>query len=295
MNQAKLQHYVPRFYLGRFVDTDGFLWAFDKSTDRVFRTSPGKIAGQNRFYDVPELRTIGMDPQFLEKQFADVESQVSKITECWLRQVQKRKVVEIPAVNRQLVSLFLALQLLRTAEARVQIVQFTKAVQRDTQTYDPEQDAHNLHARVLWNEGLVNRMAEKLAECVWIFARNDTDTPFYTSDHPVLVKSFDNKRWILGPRVFDRGMYVVFPLSPTWIMYCKDPRYWGKLARFDQSVSPVTFTAHMAGHENSGQIGMSHRFVFAHTPDFEFVRMFCRLHPEIKDPERARFEWSPDD
>lgn len=294
MYRAKFHHYVPRFYLARFVDADGFLWVFDKTTDRIFRTSPAKIAGENKFYDVPELRTTGIDPRLLEKQFADTESEVSRITECWLRQVQKHKVVEIPAVNREIMSLFLVLQLLRTAEARVQIVQFTEAIQRDAQAYNPEQDAHNSHARLLWYEKLINQMTQKLAECIWIFAKNSTERPFYTSDHPVLVKSFDSKQWILGPRVFDCGMYVVFPLSPTWILYCKDPRYWGELARFDQSVSPVTFTAHMVDHENSGQIGMSCRFVFTNTPSFEFARRFCQLHPDIKDPERKRFEWSPD-
>jgi len=235
-----------------------------------------------------------MNPQLLEEQFAAIESEVSKITECWLRQVQKNRIIEIPAVNREIISRFLVLQLLRTVEARVQIVQFTKAIQRDLQTYDPEQDAHNLHAQLLWDEDLVNQMAQKLSECIWIFAKNGTERPFYISDHPVLVKSFDSKLWMLRPRVFDRGMYVVFPLSPTWILYCKDRQHWGKLSHFDQSVSPVTFTLHMVDHENSGQVGMSHRFIFAHTPDFEFARKFCQLHPDIKVPKRERFEWSSD-
>lgn len=55
MNAAKLHHYVPRFYLARFADAEGPLWAFDKSTGHTFRTSPRNVAGEGKFYDVPEL------------------------------------------------------------------------------------------------------------------------------------------------------------------------------------------------------------------------------------------------
>ena len=31
-----LHHYVPQFYLNRFVDPDGLLWVYDKDTNRIF-------------------------------------------------------------------------------------------------------------------------------------------------------------------------------------------------------------------------------------------------------------------
>jgi hypothetical protein len=290
MSEPKFHHYVPRFYLARFVDTTGFLWVFDKMSGRVFQTSPNKIAGQNKFYNLSELQRSDVDPLILEKQFAEIESEVSMITDCWLRQVNESKVVDIPPVNREIISLFLVLQMLRTLEARTQLVQFIKATQREPQAYDPVKDAQNLHIEQIWNEQLVNQMAKRVGECIWIFAKNDTQNPFCTSDHPVLIKSGDSKQWILGPRVFDQGMYIVFPLSPKLILYCMDLSLSKNLSKYDCSLSPVTFTSDMVDHENSGQIGMSYRFVFANMPAFEFAKMFCDLHPDIKNPERERYE-----
>jgi hypothetical protein len=280
-------HYVPRFYLARFVDEDGYLWVFDKLSGRMFRKLPEKIGGENRFYTLTELPS-GADPETLEKQLAGIECQTRNIISCWLRQVQSSTTIEIPKVNREIISRFLAIQLLRIAEARTQIVQFAELVKRDP-AYSPEADARNLHIRMFWDEKLTNKIARQIKQCIWVFAKNDSDRPFFTSDHPVLIKSFDSEQWILGPRVFDPGMYVVFPLSPQWILYCKEPRHWKKVARFDKSVSPVTFTPDMVDHENSGQIGMSSRFVFASTSNFEFAREYSSLYPNIKDPQRRRF------
>jgi hypothetical protein len=287
MNQTKFQHYVPRFYLARFADENGFIWVLDKFTGSKFKIAPENIAAENNFYDVPDLKNIGSDPRHIESQFSDLESEVSKITASWFQQFENAKALEIPKVNREIVSLFIVLQLLRTAEARTQITQFSRLAQPDK----PIHDVNNLHAQLLWNDKLINRMAKKVGDCNWIFAHNLTEAQFFTSDHPVLVKSAENKEWLLSPRIFDDGMSIVFPLSPTWILYC-DSAHQDKLAKFNNSISPVTFTQHMANHENSGQVGMSRRFVFSQKPDFEFAKMFCDLHPEIKNPERERFEWA---
>ena len=72
MTVPKFQHYVPRFYLARFVDQEGFIWVFDKTQGRTFRVKPENIAGQNRFYDLPELEQFGGARTLMEHQFADL-------------------------------------------------------------------------------------------------------------------------------------------------------------------------------------------------------------------------------
>ena len=133
----------------------------------------------------------------------------------------------------------------------------------------------------------------KIADCIWLFAFNDSKQPFFTSDHPALVKSGDNKMWMLGPRVFEEGMYVVFPLTPQWIWYCKDRKYWAKVAKFDRTVSPVRFTVDMVNHENSGQVGMCSRFVFSNSPEFSFAKVYCNAAPGVVSGDRNRFEELP--
>ncbi len=63
----------------------------------------------------------------------------------------------------------------------------------------------------------------------------------------------------MGPRLYDPGVYVVYPLNPYAILYMYEPNQWGQLKPFDKTISPVEITKDMADHENSGQVGMSYR------------------------------------
>ena len=53
----KQHHFVPRFYLERFTNLDGRVWTLDKVTDKVFATSPSKLARASGFYEAPALGT----------------------------------------------------------------------------------------------------------------------------------------------------------------------------------------------------------------------------------------------
>jgi hypothetical protein len=53
--------------------------------------------------------------------------------------------------------------------------------------------------------------------------------------------------------------------------------------------TPVEFTDDMVKHENSGQIGMSYRFVFSKDKDFDFANEFLTDNKEFKNPQRKRF------
>jgi len=296
VSEPKSHHYVPRFYLERFVDAQGALWVYDKSQDRIFSTGPAGVAAENRFYEVPELAEIGKSPMLLEHQFADLESEVCNITNCWFRQLELGDKVEIPNINREFVSLYLSLQLLRTAEARAQIVQFNEAfhVLKGQTSAVPPSDPRDLHTQLIWYDELVFEIRDRIKECSWLFAKNESSQPFYTSDHPVLIKASDSKHWIQGPKVFERGMYLVFPLSPIWMLYCHatEDKY-EPLKKFDGRISPVKFDEDMVNHENSGQVGMSNRFVFSVSSDFTFAKEFCELEKGIKDPNRPRYEIDP--
>lgn len=295
----KIHHYVPQFYLARFVDDDGHLWVYDKHIDNVFCSSPRNIGCEKGFYTLPELLDIGANVTHLESQFSEIEGEASRIIACWLTQLEQHDRVMIPEVNREIMSQFLVLQLLRTAEAREQLLQFAEGLAQETIAFLPEQDpradATSLHAHLLWDEELIASMSERVKGMIWVFARNHTTTSFCTSDHPVLIKSKDSKDWLMGARVFDAGVYLVYPLTPEWILYCKDPSHWTNLLPFDCRVSPVQFTMYMAEHENSGQIGMSRRFVYGNSADFSFTRMFLNLHPESREPNRERYEYRDDD
>ena len=84
MNAPKLHHYVPQFHLRRFADAKGRLWVWDKTSDRMFGTMPGRIAAETQFYQLTQYEAECHDPLTMEKQLSVLEGEVAKITDQWL-------------------------------------------------------------------------------------------------------------------------------------------------------------------------------------------------------------------
>ena len=84
MNNRKLHHYVPQFYLRRFVDDSGRLWVWDRDNDRTFAVKPDNVAAEHSFYLSDELAELGEDALAMEKQFSEIEGEVAQITSQWL-------------------------------------------------------------------------------------------------------------------------------------------------------------------------------------------------------------------
>lgn len=274
MTGPKLHHYVPQFHLRRFADAQGRLWAWDKQADRVFRTSPGGIAGETHFYRLTQYEADGHDPLTLEKQLAEMEHEVSMITGQWLDwlpQMDALDRVPMPRINRWIVARFLAVQILRTLDTRELL-----AVLAEHDGGEPvdEREARELHTELMWDTRTVRALTKRFMRSNWIFARNDTATPYVTSDNPVSFRSPDNRQW-LRSIVLVPGAYLVFALSPRAMLYCH-PRVgpFRKLAKFNNRVSPVVLDDAMIESENSGQVFMASRFVLSTRSDFDAERAF---------------------
>lgn len=276
MTEARLHHYVPQFYLRRFADSSGLLWLWDRNQDRAFQTRPGNVAAERDFYRLTELIERGHDPLTMEKQFADLESQVSAITGQWLdwlRIAAPGEAIDIPDINRELVALYIALQFLRTADSRDILAAFAEMGQSGV-PLSPA-DKRRMHTELLWKDDAFRSLAERIEQSIWLFGRNRTSEPFVTSDNPVAFRTGDNRRW-LKAGVFSQGTYVVYPLAPDIVMYChpNEPP-WDRLAQMDRCLSPVTFTEEMVESENSGQVFMASRFVISSTDRFHNAREFA--------------------
>ncbi|MBZ5573377.1 MAG: DUF4238 domain-containing protein [Acidobacteriia bacterium] len=278
MTAPKLHHYVPQFYLRRFADTSGQLWLWDRHRDRVFHTSPNSIAAENNFYWHEELATLGHDPLIMEKQFSQLEGEVAMITQQWLgwlREIKTPEKIEIPDTNREIVAFYIALQFLRTADARDILSAFAEQKVYRKKVSDAEKRL--LHLDMLWKgDGISKDLAERIKDSSWVFGLNTTATPFITSDNPVAFRKGDNAMW-LKVGMFNEGTYSVFPMAPDIVMYCypKEPP-WDKLVRFDCCLSPVRFTQAMIESENTGQVFMASRFVISVQDGFDRERAFAK-------------------
>ena len=277
MGEPKLHHYVPQFYLRRFVDSSGHLWLWDRDRDRIFSTRPKRVAAEKHFYHLTELVTHGHDPLTMEKQFSELEGQVAAITGQWLdwlRQSEPIEKIEIPDINRELVSLYIALQFLRTADTRETLAAFAEQYE-SCEPISAEEKRH-LHTDMLWNDELVQGLAERVHNATWLFGLNATATPFVTSDNPVLFRTGDNAKW-LKAGIYEAGTYVVYPLAPDVVMYCHPNELrWEKIVQFDRCRSPVVFTDEMVQSENSGQVFMASRFIISPRDDFDHERAFAK-------------------
>ncbi len=277
MNAPKLHHYVPQFYLRRFTDASGHLWLWDRDRDRVFRTRPNGVAAENKFYWHEELAAMGHDPLVMEKQFSHLEGEVAQITGQWLewlRDMKPMEKVEVPDINRELVSLYIALQFLRTADTMDILAAF--AEQKVYGKPVAEAEKRLLHLDMLWKGSIYEGLAERIRNATWLFGRNMTATPFITSDNPVAFRTGDNAMW-LKVGMYSDGTYSVFPMAPNIVMYChpKEPP-WEKLGPFDCRLSPVSFTEEMVESENGGQVFMASRFVISSRDGFDQEREFAK-------------------
>ncbi len=274
MTAPKLHHYVPQFHLRRFADEKGRLWAWDKLSDRVFQTSSGSVAAEKQFYRLTQYEIDGHDPLVMEKQLADMEGQVALITDQWLEWLPAMAPLDklpIPRVNRFVVARFLAVQVLRTLDTREL---FSAIVELDRSEAVDEREARELHTELIWDKRVVRSLTKRFSRSVWIVARNDSATPFMTSDNPVSFRSPDNRKWLRSV-VLVPGAYLVFALSPLAVLYCY-PRVgsFRNLAKFNNRLSPVVLDDGMVESENSGQVFMASRFVLSNRNKFDAERAF---------------------
>jgi hypothetical protein len=275
MTTPRLHHYVPQFYLRRFADADGKFWVWDKAKDRTFRATAKTIAAETDFYWLHEFERMGHDPLTMEKQLSDLEGQVALITAQWLEWAESLpagETIPIPPPNREIVARYIALQFLRTADRKELLCAlYEQEHPGETLTHE---ERTGLHTTLLWNLEALAMIERRVADAIWMFGLNKTATPFWASDNPVAFKTGNNRMW-LKTAFLSKGTYVVFPLSPTIVLYCHERVYWAKIAGFDGKLSPVEFTDEMVQHENAGQVFMASRFVVSPQNDFAFAREFA--------------------
>ena len=276
MSIPKLHHYVPQFYLKRFADANGHFYVWNKTTKNIFKSTPTGVAAEKYFYRVPEFIGTEVDPQFLEKDLAVLEGISAEITQGWINILDDMQVLDkitISPDDRWQIATFISVQCLRTAEQRGILASFASENDSYKSGISPDEKI-NLHAYMLCRRGLVEDISKWIEQSIWIFARNTTGTPFWTSDNPVSFKTSDNRMWLKGPGIMSIGSYVVFPLTPSYILYCHEPTHWSMLKKIDCCISPVAMTADMVEHENSGQVFNATRFVISSSNDFRYADEF---------------------
>ena len=137
MDKVKNQHYVPQFYLRKFVYSNDRLHVFDKFSKRSFQTNVKNIASETGFYDFhPDIQNEfrekaaqggvkkkdasllekALNSHMIEHELAEREAKFSPMFDKILYAVEHKE--PITEEQRWYLTEFIVLQILRTPEYR---------------------------------------------------------------------------------------------------------------------------------------------------------------------------------
>lgn len=308
MSRIKKQHYVPRFYLRGFSENGKSVYVFDKPLEKVFEANISDIACESAFYDVQTADIeVGID-QFVEKYMQPFEELASRAIYKLLESLHAEKFCRIhPDIRRDL-SIYLALQWLRTKESRETFIEmFVKTKKeeffqyirqkepgipisrKDFDLYLEEDKKSAYHSVMILDDELRIELAAILYGHYWYVLENQTGEPFYTSDQP-LVKRGHFKHPIRSMQGFaSLGIEIAFPLSPKYLLIMCDKTAFPQAKRLNGKLKRMADSENLI-YYNHLQVIHSYRQVYSLAPQFDLAKQMIAEEPHLKDTDYDRIQ-----
>lgn len=192
------QHYVPKFLLRNFVDTDGRVYCLNKKTDKITKPPPKFAAAHNNFNDF----LIGEKVRSFEDRLQKIES---KAASAFRKIIKQTSLTSLLPNERHHISDFIAVQAFRTEAFR----------QGLGSEVDKTQIGHIFEQ--LWNSSFLT--SAEIERRRWTLLKIDHDDLFYLGDNPVVLQNPENKKLpeSLGFDII--GTEVFLPLTPKLALY----------------------------------------------------------------------------
>jgi hypothetical protein len=294
MNETiRIQHYVPRFYLANFSiqrKHKFLIHVFDKTTSRSFETNIENIAAEKFFYDTKSIRPNLR--QLVERLLSRMES---RFAISYDKIVRGEDLSKLSLEEKASVAYFIVTQELRTREYRETMSDIMRQLRHrlsgerlseelDRQLRDgaTEESIKSVQAAMLFKDG--PEFAGIIGAMNWILLRNRTDTPYWTSDHPVNRHNDIDQSPLGNLGLLSPGIQLFFPLSPRLALFIFDPAmYTTSIDKYD-----ITDTQNVI-FQNSLQVRWSTRHVFSVNDDFSLATDVIQKMPSVRDIKRKRF------
>ncbi|WP_077305764.1 DUF4238 domain-containing protein [Terribacillus halophilus] len=291
---VKLQHYVPRFYLEKFVDQSGQLHAYDKIFLSSFPLNPKAAASERYFYDLLPGRVQTVETQI--NQF--YEDEFSSFYPHFMERVEKHHFFKLSYKDKEVIANFLAYQYLRTKRFREESYRLGTGIN----LYEPFQIGLSplvAHTMLIAGHPLQKFVKENLLKnFYWVVFKNTSSLPLCTSDHPFAQKqSLDqiqarfngDKRFQNMATLSDE---IHFPLSPKYSLCLVQKGFatsWFKRVRNRK----IDIGEIEVKQINFFQIKSCYRFIYLSEDDYSHVEEIERIlrHKLIKngrDPSTIR-------
>jgi hypothetical protein len=273
------EHYVPRFYLNLFGES---LFVFDKQTGNVFSTTSKNIAFEGGFYDLDPL--IDLEGQIAENE--------NLMRDGLNELVDKINPVAISPTARIRVSLFIALQSVRTKEFRASIKEMGGKMMTELVKSNPQ--FKNLDFKVIMKDELAQVLQAQtivsdavpqfgyiIGNSVWTLLLNRTKVPFWTSDNPVALYNPIDYGEMGGLGFAVRGIQTHFPLSSKLLLLALDPR------SYPDTPVKVVKDPRTISYENEFQLYNATRFVMSSTDDFSTAKELRDRDETLRNPPES--------
>jgi len=296
--RVKAQHVVPRFYLRRWTNGRNRIYVLDKPSGAVFQSSVNGVAAETRFYDIPADPTGPPDDQQLvEHYLSKLEDGFASALSSLVSQADIGFVLS--EAIRETMALFITVQVIRTVESRKFVQQ---AMDILAQVVEEEQAASTLVEQVsgakepggpalvqlgmLTDSAAIHKMANVLLNHIWVLGVNESTTPLWTSDHPVVRKASirDDHKSYMG--LASPGIRVSLPVSPKYILLLFDGEYFSYLRYRDGG--RVSLSGKEVEQYNQLQVLQANRQVFSQDGDFGLATELRREYPDAFTLERPR-------
>ena len=253
--ETKHQHYVPRFYLRRFVGPDNLIRSLDIQSRRLPNpTGPAKICQHDFFYGLVTGERDEVS-QRIERGFQGVEDKIASRLPSIEATILNRSAISDD--DKEILSLLISLLWIRGPAMRNQVNEMSTQVAKKMMEFvthsgqlgphmrraaldrgeDPEIDPEVLKAAedmmtsgeydLKWNNSLHLRMlndfknyARLFSAQYWYVLVNESQVPFVTADNPVAVQQPPNEG-IFGTPFMGRTHH--FALNPQVRIVCTPP------------------------------------------------------------------------
>ena len=281
---TRKQHFVPPFYLRKFVGAKDMLLVFDREKEETYRSKPPGVAAQR---DFNRIDVEGMDPNAVEKVLSEFEGETAPR----LDRVIANKSIADEADRSAMVNLMAAMTLRNPKRRRgfgTVIENFTKSFLGGKENYEtyvadmkkagkePEFTLEELRrelagatitapketiigAEIDQHDPAAKRLWEKKLQLV---VAPDSSGGFVTTDDPVCIRWTDGQEHADRPGLAEVNSEILFPLSPKLALR----------GRAEGEENVVDADAAMVAEMNSHLINNATRQVYADDHAFKYAR-----------------------
>ena len=230
MHETIKQHYVPQFYLRNFSNRTKngfFIHCYDIDKNNAYPANIKNIAEEKYFYKIGE--------ENFEEYFQKTEELASPLINNLSKNEKIKPLNNVK--NREKLSLFIAIQFLRTKEMREDLLENFSKISTHLQKYNLSDDMELLlkqidekHIKHNQMDFIIHYSREIMSEILfkkWVVLKNKTDIDFLTSDNPVVLY---NPHGLLG--FASEYIHIFYPINPKLCLCLLDPLNYSNFGEF---------------------------------------------------------------